>query len=74
MVSFPVEEGNEVKDRVLETVGFRGANPICDGGGWTNTGDLKVAPTKPPTHNFLQLSTINIEKKTIVWYNKNIEI
>ena len=33
--SFPVEEGNEVKDRVLETVGFQGANPICDGGGWT---------------------------------------
>jgi hypothetical protein len=31
--SFPVEEGNEVKDRVLETVGFQGANPICDGGG-----------------------------------------
>jgi hypothetical protein len=25
-----VEEGNEVKDRVLETVGFQGANPICD--------------------------------------------
>ena len=33
--SFPVEEGNEVKDRVLETVGFQGANPICDGGGRT---------------------------------------
>ncbi len=33
--SFYVEEGNEVKDRVLETVGFQGANPICDGGGWT---------------------------------------
>jgi hypothetical protein len=31
--SFTVEEGNEVKDRVLETVGFQGANPICDGGG-----------------------------------------
>jgi hypothetical protein len=31
--SFSVEEGNEVKDRVLETVGFQGANPICDGGG-----------------------------------------
>jgi hypothetical protein len=31
--SFPVEEGNEVKDRVLETVGFQGANPICDDGG-----------------------------------------
>jgi hypothetical protein len=31
--SFPVEEGNEVKDRVLETVGFQGANLICDGGG-----------------------------------------
>jgi len=33
--SFPVEEGKEVKDRVLETVGFQGANPICDGGGRT---------------------------------------
>jgi hypothetical protein len=30
-----VEEGNEIKDRVLETVGFQGAKPICDGGGWT---------------------------------------
>jgi hypothetical protein len=25
--SFTVKEGNEVKDRVLETVGFQGANP-----------------------------------------------
>jgi hypothetical protein len=33
--SFTVEEGNEVKDRVLETVGFQGANPICEGGGRT---------------------------------------
>ena len=31
--SFTVEEGNEVKDRVLETVGFQGANQICDGRG-----------------------------------------
>ena len=31
--SFSVEEGSEVKDRVLETVGFQGVNPICDGGG-----------------------------------------
>jgi hypothetical protein len=37
--SFSVEEGNEVKDRVLETVGFQGANPICDGGG----GHLQLA-------------------------------
>ena len=34
--SFPVEEGNEVKDRVLETVGFQGVNPIYDGGVRTN--------------------------------------
>jgi|LakMenEpi03Aug12_release.lakeMendotaPanAssembly.Ray.scaffolds.fasta_scaffold4450211_1 hypothetical protein len=33
--SFSVEEGNEVEDLVSETVGFRGANPICDGGGRT---------------------------------------
>jgi len=32
--TFPVEEVNEVKYRVLETVGFQGANPIYDGRGW----------------------------------------